>query len=448
VIGALCSVVSGCDGCDDGGGTTPPGGHDMAVPIDMTAPPPDGSVRLVSYSEFSAHYADALCKRYLACGLIDQASMDRCLERNTRKIGWDVDTEILKGRVEINEARCIDAVNSSRCDRADSVSVDVACATGFYIPHLAINDVCLGGVECINGYCAHEGSDAGVSFQPSGCPGVCTAFKATGAPCVSEIECGVDSICDVPPNGSPGDPTVCIKLLTPGQDCDPAGATLLNCDQRNSYCPYFGTDHKCVSSTTHAENEACDINQNYGAVPACADGFYCKLAADGLSATCTKEIADGTNECQVGEIANPSCAAGKMCMNMTDPSSATGTCQLLGRATEPCVAYGPSFGTCQLGYYCEAAAVGQIGACKPLIADGQPCGSNFQCASAHPNRDTTCVVANADAGTQTTCQPSKGFGDSCNPGFEDSVCFPSDSTGSAYCAPANNGGGVCQPRCF
>jgi hypothetical protein len=440
VIGALCSIVSGCDGCDGGGGHPRDGGIDMAVPTDLAVPPGDGSVRKVSYSEFSAHYADALCKRQLACGLIDQASMAVCLERNTKKIGWDVDTDILKGRLEINEAACIDAVENIRCDQSNGIAVAVICERSLFIPHLNKGDVCLGDVECINGYCAHEGSDAGAAPQPSGCPGRCADFKAATEECFpGSTACGPDGDCS---SFNPGVAGTCIKFFQIGATCDPFAA---ECDSRTSYCPFFGTEHKCTAPAMHAEGESCDINQNTMAVPPCAVGQYCKLAADGNSATCQKQISDGTTEC-VGDFYNPDCADGKLCYSLS--ASVANTCQKRGSNNEPCVAFSGTTSSCQLGYYCDGAAPGTPGTCKPLIADGQPCTQSYTCASTHQQRDNTCVVANSDAGTQTTCQPSKGFGESCVPGYEDSVCFPADTSGTAYCAPAANGGGVCQPKCF
>jgi hypothetical protein len=55
-----------------------------------------------------------------------------------------------------------------------------------------------------------------------------------------------------------------------------------------------------------------------------------------------------------------------------------------------------------------------------------------------------CIADNADAGGATTCQVMRNVGGACTPGFEDSLCTPSDLPGTSQCTSA----GVCAPKCF
>jgi hypothetical protein len=460
----LGSVVTGCDGCDDGGlPNGDGGGHvlDMAMPTDMSGEPGDGAlVHKVSYAEFALHYAQATCAHALACGQLDQASMSICLERNTHKLGWDIDSEILKQRVELNEAVCIAAISSSRCDGSDFVAYSTACSNSVFIPHLQTNDVCLGDAECIDGYCKHSTVDGGTAPQATGCPGRCAPFEAANTVCSNDVQCGSDAVCDVPSDAT-DNVKHCLPLLAVGTpDCDTIYSQngFLGCNQKNSYCPFFGTSPKsCVEAKTAAAiGDPCDLNAESAAAPPCPVGAYCQFNDAKTAGTCQPKITDGTTPCdnfaqdpagRLNQYRNP-CADGTFCYNLQDTQADKGTCQPFGGNMEPCVAFAATVFTCQQGYYCESGGVGTAGVCKPYLADGQPCSGSNLCASNEAQRTDTCIVAAGSSGGQRTCQPKKGFGESCVVTVENSLCLPSDAPGSSACLPAGNNGGVCAPKCL
>jgi len=132
---------------------------------------------------------------------------------------------------------------------------------------------------------------------------------------------------------------------------------------------------------------------------------------------------------------NSQCADGTFCAKLGTQTKAT--CQSFGGANADCA--GDS--TCKIGFYCNAASK-----CTPWVMDGQACTATNQCAS--ETQQGVCIADNADAGAATTCQVTKSVGASCIPGFEDSLCEPSDLPGSTSCVPNGSGGGSCAPKCF
>src|SRR5207302_6550002 len=109
-----------------------------------------------------------------------------------------------------------------------------------------------------------------------------------------------------------------------------------------------------------------------------------------------------------------------------------------------CVSTGGSNDTCKVGLWCNIPAAATQGTCTPWFSDGQTCDTTIHCPSSLQN---VCIADNADAGSNTTCQVMRSFGNACTPGFEESLCGASDLPGSTYCAPAGSSG-VCAPKCF
>ena len=203
----LSLLAVGVGGCGDHG--LPPGGHgeDMSAGGDdmsMADMGPDDDQRVfVTFGMFAQHYAEAVCAHYASCQQLDAAQMNACIERNLRHTGWDQDVEIMKGRMQINELQCLDAINNARCDNSDTVEWGSKCLQFLYIAHQPNGSTCLAGVECLSGYCQHGGSDAGHPEQVTGCPGTCADPKPTGAPCRINSDCASDSACEPTGSGPP-----------------------------------------------------------------------------------------------------------------------------------------------------------------------------------------------------------------------------------------------------
>jgi hypothetical protein len=430
-------------GCGDDG--LPPPHYDMAI-SDMSAVPPgdmaipDDARKFVTFAMFALDYAQALCAHYMTCGILDAAQLSACIERNIPHSGWDQDIEIMKGRLEINELQCINAVNAARCDNSDENGWLTRCHQFLYTPHQADGATCLSFDECTSGHCQHAGSDGGTGDQPTGCPGTCAPPKNLGDPCRLAQDCGDTAYCPVVAT------PVCTKRAALGEDC-----TATPC-QYGLLCPSFGTKTCQTPTMQTAVGGACDPIQGATTpMPACAAGMYCQLQYNGTTAIggkCQMKIGSGmtcdpNNEGFYGTSglkADNQCTDGTYCFQLVGQAGAT--CQGLGSANASCHRFLPNVDTCKVGFSCDNTD----GKCVAWFSDGLTCDVSAHCPSILPGQ-STCIADNADAGTNTTCQQSKNFAAPCAPGFEDSLCAPSDNANTSYCAPAGSSG-VCQPKCF
>ncbi|HEX9102538.1 MAG TPA: hypothetical protein VF997_10055 [Polyangia bacterium] len=459
-------LAAGLGGCGDHGlpqedMAMSPG--DMSAVVDMMIP--NDAKKLVTFSMFAADFAQTICAHYMACGMLDAAQLPACIENNTRHTGWDQDVEIMKGRVEINELQCLQAVTNSRCDSSDLAAWTTRCLQFLYTGHQPNGATCIADAECATGYCAHAGSDAGISEQVTGCPGVCAPLKPAGATCRLDTACGLNAFCDR------GGTNQCVNLGGVGSNCvnffgvgTGPGCTFGN------ICPMFPASlpPTCVAATTQtALHGACDPFQGAAApMPACSTGMYCQLqysagVACAVPADCTApgsycdttakvcknptagkcemKIASGANcdpnnEGGTGFV-NSQCVDGATCMQVGAQTKPT--CQSFGGVNADCTADLQ----CKIGLYCSAG-----GKCTAWFMDGQVCDVSNHCPS--ETQQSVCIADNADAGAVTTCQKSKDVGVACIPGFEDPLCEPSDLPNSTACAPNGSGGGSCAPKCY
>lgn len=452
---SISLVVAGC------GHHGIPGGNDLATNEDMSVGDdlsiadmtiPEDAKTLVSFTQFAMDYANAWCTHLMNCQRLDNAQFALCVENNTILRGWDEDTEIMKGRVQVNELQCLDAIKTARCDDSDSGYVTARCLSFFDVPHQANGDVCVADDECMSAFCQHNHTDAGGSaVQPAGCPGTCQPPKAPTSPCfgADSTECGPNGFCDAPDDNTAG---TCQLFADVNQDC-----STVSC-KNGLMCPVFGATPTCqMPATQTALGGACDPYQGaYTDMPSCAPGMYCQLQYDagmnaigGKCATLlAKDAACNLNDVGSYFFVDNDCIDGTVCTPTADGTTA-GTCKTYGAANAQCWLYGsdPLVSTCKAGLYCQANAAGShVGTCKPLLSDGSLCSDTRLCASIVAGQ-SVCIVDNPDAGAIATCNRGKSFGATCIPGFEDSLCAGSSGANTTYCAPTGSSG-TCAPKCF
>jgi hypothetical protein len=480
-------------GCGDNSGLPP--GSDLSGLVDMNAGadlsvgdmgPPVDLEKVVSFAMFAVDYAKTRCSRYMACGQLDQAQFDLCVERQTKHTGWDQDLEIMKGRMQINEAACLQSILNLRCDNSNSDEVPASCVTFIYTPHQLDGATCLSSKECTGGHCQHSTTDAGTSTQPTGCAGVCapTSLKV-GDPCTpGSSDCPAGSYCD-------GGTSQCVKSAQSGELCYAFGSPTPDPTKPQCayplYCPTFGTAPTCTQATTQKTlHGACDPFQGVTqTVPPCDTGMYCQVQyTDGAACDSVTPCVGGyacsapTNgRCQVpsggkcetkltaGTACDPKneyrwglaglgkggfqvdnqCEDASYCYQL--PTDAAPKCQALGAANGDCVTYSASLDSCKQALYCDATTK----KCLPWIADSMTCTTNNRCAGASITQQFVCIADNSDAGSHLTCEQFKDYGANCDPLFQQSLCYPTDfvAGGSTYCAASPAGsGGTCQPKCF
>jgi hypothetical protein len=418
---------------------------DLAAVVDMAVP--GDAMVLVSYTQFIQDRAQRLCAHEVVCGRLagDVTSLQNCIRQQTVPKGWDIDTDINRGWLSVDELTCLNAIQTARCDNSDIGFVSAQCLAHLLLGHQQANDSCHDDSECSNGYCAHLTGDAGTP-QPTGCPGTCTAFKNGGDPCVRDEECNLQiAYC----NGT------CTLFPTVGMACDPS----IGCAP-GLLCPSFAASPMCqtVSTVSGGLNSPCDPDQaSQTSTPPCQPNLYCQVQYDvGHQPTgglCKAQLAVNTS-CNLADVTTPvlgvvlfednPCVQGSTCyVSGTGDLSASTKCQALGGTNAPCA----ENGQCMDTLYCQKPGGSQVGTCQSLQQDNTPCtpGGPNVCLSGSAFVGQRCVVPNADAGGMGICEPLKGYGAPCQPGFDDSLCVP--NAAQNYCAPTSTGN-LCQPKCF
>lgn len=458
-------------GCGDHGVPSPEDmavSNDLSASLDMSGVIPDDAKRIVTFTMFAQDYAQAVCAHAMACGQLDAAQLSACLERNLLHTGWDQDVEIMKGRMEINELQCLDAIKSSRCDFSDVGSVNAKCQEFLYTGHQADGMPCIGGAECTSHYCQHGGSDAGMTEQVTGCAGVCAPAKSAGQTCRIGPDCAPGNYC-----ARSLTPHQCVALTMGNASCtNILGKGTGQPCQAGLNCPTFSATPTCqLPAMQMALHGACDPYQGAATqTAACAPGLYCQVQYTATTTACTTDNqctalsgycdvpsgfcqAPSAGKCEtkiaaaadcdphnenIFSFVESQCVDGAVCAQLAGQTKAT--CQTVGGANANC----NDDTNCKVGFYCSS------GKCTAWLADNASCDpstTGAECTS--ETAQTACVVANTDAGTSTTCQVTKSFGAACVPGLQDALCEPSDLIGSTRCAPNAAGtGGTCAPNCF
>jgi hypothetical protein len=457
VLAFACSSI----GC--GNNPLPPGGDlgqgndlsagsgDMSANLDM-ATDMVGQV-LVSYSQYAMDYANTFCAREQQCGKLgnDAASLANCVQRNILALGVDLDTEIAKGRLKLNELQCLQGVSNARCDGSDFGFVRERCGAFLFAGQQNVNDACIDDRECINSQCAHtpvdpDGGTAATPLPPSGCPGTCQPFLSTGATCTRDSQCN-SAVAYCPRNSH-----MCTPKFQLGNPCQ----RVLKPCASGLFCSSFTA--VCQTPVSQMSlGGACDPDQaTQTAVPPCAPGLYCQLQyTSGVASggTCQKKLGAGVT-CHSTDVTgftfedNP-CDDGYYCYQTAGvDGSGQESCQLPLAAGSSCDPNANGFlSFCFDGHACAGATP----TCQLLSPNGTTCPSLSRgsqvCGSG------VCGAANPDAGVTGQCSAIKGFGASCVPGLDDNICVPAEFDTSvppksqSHCAPSGNGG-TCAPKCF
>jgi hypothetical protein len=467
-MAAAAVVAAGCDGCDHGTIYHPDfsGEEDLAVPLDLGVHDlrtpdlsvsvdmvpdlrlPSDAMRIVNNEMYLENLANAVCSNMVTCGRLDNSQFQVC--KDVTKAGaaafFDIDSEIAKSRMQINDILCITARQNARCDGTDvgQITANGPCGNaGFYVPLVANGNDCLASVECKSGYCSHS-SDGG-TVQEGCSAGKCHAFLAT---CDYNRFQAFSPECDQTTQYCATDGT-CKTAQTAGQTCD------VNTPCRTDlYCKgafYGATSGTCTAATkSGALNDRCDSGQYVTVFPPCLDGLYCKNTFDGGTigpGVCATKLTNGApcNIAEVtgtfGQVGNP-CADGLECHQI--PGDTEPKCHPLGSATAACNA---SDSHCKFGLNCIT------GTCQaapkpspaPLLGDSCLLDSSNPCAGAVSGTITgrfnaNCLpVPDAGAGGTGRCVLNVGWGQTCVPGYD---------VASAACASWASGDNPCAQCAF
>lgn len=233
-------------------------------------------------------------------------------------------------------------------------------------------------VACTADWKQH-GCDALENDEGPACSQV-AGTRPVGDACVFDQQCA-SGLCNVGVGDTfRSDCGTCAEPTPSHGACDEAHVCPFgeSCDQGRCVDQRPPVDPQCVGVTC-SENETC---REGGCVGLKQAGGVCDLfdrCAAGLG-------------CQIALVAQP------------DPEPATGTCEALPPAGQPCL---PSFGhrgLCADGASCDASPTGM---CVPLAAVGEPCGYN-RCVP-----DAYCQVMGYESLPSQVCTPLSQAGEPC-----------------------------------
>lgn len=312
----------------------------------------------VSKEDFDGKLAEALCERYVRCGVyLEKGACEREVSQllvPRYGLGQKYDSALSQGRTRYDAGvagACLEKLRSGSCDESPLSSqitwmgFGVADGCRFLIGDAADGDTCGSMAECgPRSFCT--------SIIHEECAGTCRPWLQQGEALLeySRVGCAPglvagQSTCEEP------------KLVDEGQSC---GSALSRC-KPGLYCaPYDYVCHRYG-----AEGDACSRPGAPG--PACSWSLVC------VDGTCRKRSGEGAD-----------------CRGVSASSAEL-------------------FLTCGKDFFCDARP-DERGTCRALLSEGASCRGSHECAA-----DLYCVEAGPTTPTAGTCQRrSAQVGELCN----------------------------------
>lgn len=324
----------------------------------------------VEQEDFDAELAEALCERYVRCGVshdedsCKRAQVEGFIGQSGLNTQFSAALSAGRMRYDADAARaCLEKIRTGACDvdplstwmLVEGVGMSVDCR--FLFGPVEDGEPCRGSGECGDrSVCTASGLYS--------C-GLCLPRRGEGMPGPSSLLCeeGLASI-----------ESTCRQPLGEGQTCEDLGVFYLQPCAPGLLC----------DPDTHVCRRPASVGQTCGSQNPCHWSLRC---TDG---TCQALKAKG-DACTLGE-----CKRGLFC---DAGPSAPGQCrEQLGEGAS---CRGSQ--ECERSFYCDGAdpSTAERGTCRRLARQGEdctgrPCGIRFYCSEA-----------------SRTCQPRRQFGESC-----------------------------------
>lgn len=302
-----------------------------------------GSGGSIPPDELGEALIDALCGRFVRCGVIeDQAA---CLDL----FGGQIDTSIVElenaianGTVlydGVATARCLDAFEQQSCDEtSESVRVEPQACDDAIRGTVADGGGCFIATQCISRECN----------IPS-CPGACC--EGTCDPTVAEAQLGESCVTALCAEGAFCNGTdVCEALLAAGQPCT--------------------GDNECGYGLNCPNTNLCADAPNLG--DPCPDGG----CAD-LGTSCSSSMV-----CVAGARRGEACPVGTGCVGPSICNTTTRICEAPPAIGQPCQFQ------CESGAFCDQTT----NLCTADKADGAACNGDNECASRFCDPTSICAT--------------------------------------------------------
>lgn len=296
----------------------------------------------VSIDEFPDALVDALCTRYVRCGVVEDHDSCRALLNGFENLA-DIQHAVANHSVRYDEDKmqdCVDAFAATSCDQSsESARVDPPACLAALRGTVADGGTCMISAQCVSGSCDN-----------ASCPMACC--EGTCAPTVADVPVGMSCLTGPCVAGSFCNATqICQPLLAAGQTCASNG----QCGY-GLYCP---TASRVCTTSQHRGDPCLDRS--------CAD----------LGTRC-----DATQVCAGYPRRNEGCSAMVPCQAPNVCSAQTAICVAPPSLGQQCTVQ------CAPGSFCD----GQSHLCTAPKADGQPCVFSDECTSANCD-DSTAMCA-------------------------------------------------------
>ena len=410
------------------------------------------------YVGFISSLVAAQCDKRVACGLMDSAQHNACVQgygvallsnstARSLSLGTQVFDTTAAGECLTNVGLPCDEWIRSQCP-------------AYLLPQAGRGDRCYSPADCRDGvYCTG-----------AACAQTCQdyyGFRAPGEACdLSLLPCDQSrGSCD-----TSSSPSTCVPSIEDGQPCSGAGVPAgASCGVETSYC---GNDGRCQAFLE--EGSACDIRMS----ARCKPGLFCRADTSGAgpsnAGACAPQLGFGLTcslslQCQSGLACDSAthtcrpyaahlgdaCSTSQFCVSSFCQGArgdTLGTCTapaLVGSAEQCSTEAMPTI-ACEAGLFCSRGS----STCEPLRSTGEPCNDDDECKHL-----LVCSAATGSGPMQ--CTPSPMPGESCaaqacalvytcNPATATCRSAQGDGASCAFswdCVSGNCADTVCAPAC-
>lgn len=377
--------------------------------------------------------ARAQCARRSACGVLDSAQTEACVDGYRMLCSAD-DARINSGRVTVSPARlqaCIAATSAGTCARYLEGSVG-DCLNPL-LPAVPPGGACVTTLDCAGGTCMGDGGT---------CSGRCVAepvFGGVGAQCNN-----VDRLCSLDA-GYCGTDGGCVAFFADGVSCD-----IFDCSRQcagsrfqiatdggsiEARCGANVSGAQCFAEINCPVADYCSGQVSIGrCVPRAQRGAPC-LQSDSLGGSTCLEVEDRCIGDVCVRVAAGTVAVGRPCLDAVSFDVVTELCVEGSTCIEGlCTAYLDAGAACPTTYPsgCRPEETCAAGVCRARSAESGPCDNNGHCKAG-----LVCKLG--------VCGRVPELGESCEGPLQCRRSFCRTDGGTSLCLPLLEPGEACDP---
>lgn len=363
---------------------------------------PDAGFTTASVAAWCRLKSQATCARQLRCLSLSEGAFVDCVTRLTADCDQvSLTTGADAGRLTFDERRGVTCLNDFA---TGSCTQEPASCASVFTGKVVVDGGCVTTLDC--------GPDSYCDIYSSACPFRCLAFRKQDEACDFFRRCAAGLACYRQSDGG----------FT--EVCQPIKATDAGCADFDE----CGEDGACVTGACIPRRanpgEACGVRSGY---PFCSDEYFCRQDPPAIEG---EEPPPGTCQRRAGLAGT--CVGATTCLPSLRCSTVitTGTCLARAKRNERCSYYND----CEEGLFCSNLTQ----RCEPFPGDGGDC--SFDLGSA--GRCQTgwfCQYVNSDV---RVCSPRRAPGSDCD---YDLMCLSNECEYGVK--PDGGFGGTCAVAC-